>query len=52
MYVRPWTKNVALAKQTNWDVIADEWEIQDPHTVCEDAKYPSENDPYFRDNKN
>ena len=51
MYTRPWTKNAVLAKQTNWDEIAEDWEIQDQHTVCEDAKYPSENDPYFQDTK-
>jgi len=47
-YVRPWTKNAVLAKQTNWDEFAEDWEIQDQHTVCEDAKYPSDNDPYFQ----
>ena len=51
MYTRPWTRSAILAKQTNWDEIAEDWEIQDQHTVCEDAKYPSDNDPYFRDGK-
>ena len=51
MYVRPWNKNVLLAKETNWDEFAVDWEIQDQHTVCEDAKYPSDNDPYFQDGK-
>jgi len=50
-YVRPWTKNVVLRKQTNWDEFAEDWEIQDQHTVCEDAKYPSDNNPYFQDSK-
>jgi hypothetical protein len=51
MYTSPWTKSAVLAKQTNWGEIAEDWEIQDQHTVCEDAKYPSENDPYFQDVK-
>jgi hypothetical protein len=51
IYTRPWTKSAILAKQTNWDEIAEDWEIQDQHTVCEDAKYPSDNDPYFKDEK-
>jgi hypothetical protein len=50
-YVRPWTKTVTLAKQTNWDDIAESWEIQDQHMVCEGGRYPSENDPWFQDTK-
>jgi hypothetical protein len=48
MYTRPWTKSAVLAKQTDWDEFAEDWEIQDQHMVCEDAKYPSENDPYYK----
>jgi hypothetical protein len=51
MYTQPWTKSAVLAKQSNWDDVAEDWEIQDQHTVCEDAKYPTENDPYFQDSK-
>ena len=51
MYTQPWTKSAILAKQTNWDEIAEDWEIEDQHTVCEDAKYPSDNDPYFQEKK-
>jgi hypothetical protein len=51
MYTQPWNKSATLVKQTNWDDVAEDWEIQDQHTVCENAKYPSENDPYFKDVK-
>jgi len=51
IYTRPWTKTVLMAKQTNWDDIAESWEIQDQHTVCEGGRYPSDNDPWFQDKK-
>ena len=46
MYVRSWTKSQVLQKQTNWDDLAFAWEIQEQHLVCEDGRYPSDNDPY------
>ena len=51
MYAKPWTKMVNLVKQTNWDDIAESWEIQDQHTVCEGGRYPSDNDPWFQEKK-
>ncbi len=51
IYTRPWTKTVTMAKQSNWDDIAESWEIQDQHTVCEGGRYPSDNDPWFQDKK-
>ena len=51
MYAKPWTKMVNLVKQTNWDDIAEAWEIQDQHTVCEGGRYPSDNDPWFQEKK-
>ena len=46
MYLRPWTKSDVLRKQTNWDDVAFAWEIEEQHLVCEDGRYPSDNNPY------
>jgi len=51
IYTKSWTKTVVMAKQTNWDDVAETWEIQDQHTVCEGGRYPSENDPWFQQKK-
>ncbi len=48
LYTRPWMRNAALTKETNWDDLADEWEIQDPHMVCDGARYPSDNDVFIQ----
>ncbi len=48
LYSHPWTKSAVLARETNWDGLADAWEIQDPHTVCEGGRYPSDNDVFIQ----
>jgi len=48
LYTHPWTKSVVFARETNWDALADGWEVQDPHMVCEGGRYPSDNDVFIQ----
>ena len=46
-YTRPWTNSKTYKLRTDWDEIAGEWEVLEQHTVCEDGRWPSEDDPWF-----
>jgi hypothetical protein len=48
IYSHPWNRTVVFKKRTDWDEMADEWEIQDAHTVCEGGRYPSDNDVFIQ----
>ncbi len=46
-YTRPWTNRSVYKLQTDWDEIAEDWEVVDQHTVCEGGTYPKEHDPWW-----
>lgn len=46
-YTRPWTNRKVYKLRTDWDEIADDWEVVENHTVCVGGTYPSEDDPWF-----
>lgn len=46
-YTRPWGNRKVYKLRTNWDEMAEDWEVLENHTVCEGGTYPSEDDPWF-----
>ena len=46
-YTRPWTNTRTYKLRTDWEEIAGDWEVLEQHTVCEDGRWPSEDDPWF-----
>ena len=46
-YTRPWGNSKVYKLRTNWDEIAEDWEVLENHTVCQGGTYPSEDDPWF-----
>jgi hypothetical protein len=46
-YTRSWGNRKTYKLRTDWDEIAEDWEILENHTVCVGGTYPPEDDPWF-----
>jgi len=46
-FTKPWSDSRTLRRQTNWEEMYKDWEIEENHAVCEGGNYWSEHDPWF-----
>ncbi|MGH9786217.1 MAG: hypothetical protein ACRD88_18775 [Terriglobia bacterium] len=46
-YTRPWSNTKVFKLRTDWDELAEDWEVVENHTVCVGGTYPAEDDPWF-----